>query len=64
MRDVGRDRAGAWLDANCERLGRESTVDIRTRFTERRGYLPARSSARSFRFWIRASSSAGVSATA
>ena len=33
LRDVGRDRAGAWLDANYERIGRDSTVDIRTRFT-------------------------------
>jgi NTE family protein len=32
LRDVGRERAGAWLEANYERIGRDSTVDIRTRF--------------------------------
>jgi NTE family protein len=28
LRDAGREHAGAWLDANFEKLGRESTVDI------------------------------------
>ena len=32
LRDVGRERTGAWLEANYERIGRDSTVDIRSRF--------------------------------
>jgi NTE family protein len=29
LRDTGRERADAWLKANFDRIGRESTVDIR-----------------------------------
>ena len=29
---VGRDRAGAWLEANFARLGNEPTVDIRAKY--------------------------------
>jgi NTE family protein len=32
LRDVGRASAAAWLDANFDRIGRESTVDIRARY--------------------------------
>ena len=28
LRDIGRDRAGGWLDAHFDRLGIESTVDL------------------------------------
>ena len=32
LRDVGRKRAETWLDASFERLGRESTIDIRATY--------------------------------
>jgi NTE family protein len=32
LRDVGRERAERWLDANFQRIGLESTVDVRLRF--------------------------------
>ena len=32
LRDLGRDTAEAWLEANFERLGRESTIDLREKF--------------------------------
>lgn len=32
LRDAGRSRAEAWLDASFERLGRESTIDIRATY--------------------------------
>jgi NTE family protein len=32
LRDVGRDRAGQWLEQNYDRLNVESTVDIRDRY--------------------------------
>ena len=32
LRDAGRRYAGAWLDANFDRLGRESTIDIRQQY--------------------------------
>jgi NTE family protein len=32
LRDVGRERTREWLDRNYDRLGAESTVDIRSRF--------------------------------
>jgi NTE family protein len=32
LKDVGRRRAGAWLDNHCDALGRRSTVDIRETF--------------------------------
>jgi NTE family protein len=32
LRDVGRARADQWLEVNYERLGRESTVDLRASF--------------------------------
>jgi NTE family protein len=28
LREIGRDRAGQWLDAHFDRLGVESTVDL------------------------------------
>ena len=28
LRDIGRDRAGQWLDAHFDRVGVESTVDL------------------------------------
>ena len=28
LRDAGRKHAGEWLDANFEKIGRESSVDI------------------------------------
>ena len=28
LRDIGRERAGQWLDAHFDRLGIESTVDL------------------------------------
>jgi NTE family protein len=32
LKDTGRERADAWLTRNFDRLGRESTVDIRARY--------------------------------
>jgi len=32
LRDVGRARTDRWLDLNYERIGRESTVDLRASF--------------------------------
>ena len=32
LRDIGRQRADAWLKANFDRLGRESTADIRQQY--------------------------------
>jgi NTE family protein len=32
LRDVGRERTDRWLAANFERIGVESTVDVRSRF--------------------------------
>jgi NTE family protein len=32
LRDLGRARAQAWIDANYERLGIESTIDIQTKY--------------------------------
>jgi NTE family protein len=32
LRDIGRDTAAAWLDANYDRIGKESTVDLRAMF--------------------------------
>jgi NTE family protein len=32
LRDVGRERAEEWLDCNYDRIGAESTVDVRARF--------------------------------
>jgi NTE family protein len=32
LRDLGRRTAGAWIDAHFDRIGRESTVDIREKF--------------------------------
>ena len=32
LRDIGRERAGAWIAANFDRLGEESTVDIRRQY--------------------------------
>jgi NTE family protein len=32
LRDVGRERASLWIDEAFDRLGRESTVDLRTRY--------------------------------
>jgi len=32
LRDVGREHAERWLALNYERLGRESTVDVRANF--------------------------------
>ena len=32
LRDVGRERTQAWLDANYDSIGNQSTVDIRARF--------------------------------
>lgn len=44
LRDIGRDAATAWLDANADRIGRESTLDIRAvldgRPSDRAGKLP------------------------
>jgi NTE family protein len=33
LRDIGRRRADAWLAANLDRVGAESTVDVRSRYT-------------------------------
>jgi NTE family protein len=32
LRDVGREKASQWLDANFDRIGSDSTVDISTKF--------------------------------
>ena len=32
LRDIGRERAGQWLERNYDRIGSESTVDVRARF--------------------------------
>ena len=32
LKETGRERAEAWLDRNFERVGRESTTDIRDRY--------------------------------
>ncbi|KGM87746.1 putative esterase of the alpha-beta hydrolase superfamily [Roseovarius mucosus DSM 17069] len=32
LRDIGRDTAAAWLDANYDRIGKESTIDLRAMF--------------------------------
>ncbi|MDZ7839342.1 MAG: patatin-like phospholipase family protein [Gammaproteobacteria bacterium] len=32
LRDIGRDTAQAWMDRNHDRIGRESTVDLRAMF--------------------------------
>jgi NTE family protein len=32
LRDVGRERAGVWLDTNFAKLGRESSVDVRATY--------------------------------
>ncbi len=32
LHEIGRERAEAWLDANFERLGKESSVDIRAKY--------------------------------
>ncbi|MGI9383209.1 MAG: patatin-like phospholipase family protein [Methyloligellaceae bacterium] len=32
LRDVGRDTAAAWLDANAGRVGKEATIDVRSFF--------------------------------
>jgi len=32
LRDIGRERAGEWLEAHYDRIGHDSTVDIRARF--------------------------------
>ena len=32
LRDVGRERAARWIDATIDRLGVESTIDIREEF--------------------------------
>jgi NTE family protein len=32
LRDVGRETAAAWLDASFERIGKESTIDLRAMF--------------------------------
>lgn len=37
LRDKGRAAAGAWLDANFDSIGVESTVDLRAMFDGRRG---------------------------
>jgi NTE family protein len=34
LHDIGRERAGAWLDQNFEKLGVESSVDIRAKYLE------------------------------
>jgi NTE family protein len=32
LRDVGRERAASWLDASWDRLGVDSTVDVRNAY--------------------------------
>ena len=32
LRDCGRERAGEWLEANYDEIGKRSTVDIRERY--------------------------------
>ncbi|MBO6783181.1 MAG: patatin-like phospholipase family protein, partial [Alphaproteobacteria bacterium] len=32
LKEIGRNTADAWLDANFDSLGEESTIDLRERF--------------------------------